>query len=47
MAGETPRALLAPALAAHGIAPADSEVKWTGDLHVADVRMLRGGVGLT
>jgi N-acetylglucosamine-6-phosphate deacetylase len=42
MAGATPRALLAPALAAHAIVPVEFEVEWTADLHVAFVRMPHG-----
>jgi N-acetylglucosamine-6-phosphate deacetylase len=37
MAGETPRALLAPALAAHGIVAGRFVVEWSEDLHVTGV----------
>jgi N-acetylglucosamine-6-phosphate deacetylase len=41
MAGDTPRALLAPALAAHGITPAEFEVQWTAALDVQSTRFIR------
>lgn len=45
MAGDTPRALLAPALAAHATAPAAFEVEWTADLHAASARMSHAPAG--
>ncbi|WNJ91453.1 N-acetylglucosamine-6-phosphate deacetylase [Bosea sp. 685] len=39
MASHHPLAVLAPALAAHGIALADSEVEWSDDLRVRRVRV--------
>ncbi len=41
MASRHPLAVLAPALAAHGIALADSEVEWSDDLKVRRVRIDR------